>query len=1545
MRRILSVVCATAIAAGVLPALATSAEALEAPVAFTSANLPTWQTNGVAWSVAQAQGLVFVGGTFTQIRPPGAASGAASSLTRNNLAVLDAATGSPTSCAPSITGPAGLTVRSLNVSPDGKTLYIGGYFTSVAGVAVNHLAALDIASCSVITSFKPSPNGTVRTINSTDTAVYFGGSLVTVKGTARGHAAEVTAVGTATPGALLPWAPLFSGEVRAIALKPDHSVAVVGGDFDQMNGADSHALGVVTADTGTTVKNYPVGFIAPTSVVKDLAVDDTGFYTANEGTGGGVFDGRIALDWSSLDQRWRDTCLGATQAVVVYKGILYSGSHAHDCSSMGEFPDGQRNHFLAEPVNDPTLLPWFPNTNEGPAGTEQIGPRDMVVAHTASMDYMYATGEFTTVNGAAQQGITRFGQGPDTVAPSAPTPSLNSLKQGQVLVAWRSSLDTDDADLTYRVYRDGGSTPIATKTGKSFFWIRPQLSFVDTGLTPGSVHSYRISASDGTNTTTSAARNVTVSSATSTYASRIVADGANLFWRYDEPGDVFIADSSGSDTNGTLRGGATYQVTPAAIGGDPSRAITLNGTTANISTDERFDNPQTYSLETWIKTGTTQGGKIVGFGDKQTGNSGNYDRQIYMTNDGRIVFGVWIGSAATIYSPTALNDNTWHHVVATQGSHGMSLYVDGVRVGHNGVTTNQPYSGYWRIGGDNLNGWPDIPTSTFWAGSLDETAIYPTALTTAQAQAHFTLAGGSVTGPTLPTDVYGQSVVADDPDFFWRLGEATGPTAADASGENEPGTYGTGVTYGQPGAVAGTTDTAVTLDGTGNGLVSAQSQQPSPTTFSVEAWFNTTSTQGGKLIGFGTNATGDSSGYDKHVYLTNDGHVIFGVYTGATNIVTSPGTYRDGHWHHVVATQDGAGMKLYLDGALVGSDPQTANQSYNGYWRVGGDNLNGWPSQPASEDLAGTVDEVAVYTGALSADRVLAHYQAGNPPAADVVPPSTPADLTIGVSAGNPQLSWTASTDDTAVTGYNVYRASDAATLPSAATYIGSTSGTTYTDSAATVGTWYYRVVARDAASNYSDPTDAVSVTVADTVAPSAPGSLTVAGSATAESLSWTASTDNVGVVEYDVYRSSNPGVTIDAGNFVAVVTGATSYSDAPGNGTWYYRVVARDAASNVSAPSNEAHALVGDVTPPSQPVGVVATPSGSTVNVTWGTSTDDVAVTGYDVYRSGAANTAPVDANKVGTSSDGTFSESSVPNGTWYYRVVAKDAAGNRSVASGDGAVTVGPPPDTTPPSTPTGVAATVSNVTASGGTVALTWTASTDNTAVTGYDVYRSSTSGAAPVDANKVGSPSGASFTETSVPLGTWYYRVVAKDAATNRSGASTEVKVVLSLGGSTVTLTPTADTYANQGAPTTNYGNEASLASRGTSGYTAYLRFVLPAAPAGTSLTGAVLKIRTTTDSFAGSTDTHSVSLASDTWTETTLTWNNRPTVSATTLGSLTGVTAPNTAYQATLSASGLASSLASQVTIAVRDTGTDNLWFWSRTYGTAASRPQLVLTFS
>src|SRR5262249_41943132 len=91
----------------------------------------------------------------------------------------------------------------------------------------------------------------------------------------------------------------------------------------------------------------------------------------------------------------------------------------------------------------------------------------------------------------------------------------------------------------------------------------------------------------------------------------------------------------------------------------------------------------------------------------------------------------------------------------------------------------------------------------------------------------------------------------------------------------------------------------------------------------------------------------------------------------------------------------------------------------------------------------------------------------------------------------------------------------------------------------------------------------------------------------------------------------------------------------------------------------------------------------------------------------------------------------------------------------------------DTTPPSTPSGLTATVGQ-----GQVSLSWTASTDASGVDHYNVYRSTTSGFTPSSANQIGTAPEATYTDVGVTAGTYFYKVVAVDTPGNASAPSNE-----------------------------------------------------------------------------------------------------------------------------------------------------------------------------
>lgn len=701
--------------------------------------------------MAEANGVVYVGGTFTAIRPPGTTAGGAGTRSAVNFAAFDAYTGNPTNCSLSVTGGSG-TVRALDVAPDGRTLYVGGSFSAVNGVSASSIAAINLPGCTVNTNFKPGGvSATVRAIDATSDAVYFGGDFRLVRNTARERLAAVTPTGD-----LLPWSPSADLPVRALHVPGARDdVVIAGGDFTTMNGTDSKALAILDRGSGSSVRTYPRNFIPRTSVVKGITSDANSFYIGNEGTGGGAFDGRARLDLSSFDQVWRDTCLGATQAVSVYQQRLYAAHHAHDCGSMGGFTDGSRIHLSAQDVDNPSpMLQWNPLTNDGQG--EGIGPRTLSHTTTGTNDVLWVGGEFTTVNGKAQQSLSRFGPGPGTAGPGAPRlVSIESRAAGQNTIRWQTSTDPDDSELTYSIYRNGSSTPLGTVSASSLWWNLPQASFTDTTAVPGTAYAYQVRANDPDGHVSPLSAQVRITTATAAsmanaYSSVVRADGADIYWRL---GDTFAAapDSAG-DRMGLPFGSPGMGAASGAISGDANTATSFDGTDDQIYSPQRVASPTVFSAEAWFRTDSTTGGKILGFGNampRRIGTnpalSSSYDRHVYMTNAGNLVFGVWTGSAQALISPAPYNDNEWHHVVATQGPTGMALYVDGEQVGANGETANEAITGSWRIGGDQLaNNWPQMPSSRFFRGNIDEFAVYPSALSPDRVQAHYVAGGGKI---------------------------------------------------------------------------------------------------------------------------------------------------------------------------------------------------------------------------------------------------------------------------------------------------------------------------------------------------------------------------------------------------------------------------------------------------------------------------------------------------------------------------------------------------------------------------------------------------------------------------------------------------------------------------------------------------------------------------------------------------------------------------------------------------------------------------------
>ncbi|HEY7310523.1 MAG TPA: Ig-like domain-containing protein [Gemmataceae bacterium] len=185
----------------------------------------------------------------------------------------------------------------------------------------------------------------------------------------------------------------------------------------------------------------------------------------------------------------------------------------------------------------------------------------------------------------------------------------------------------------------------------------------------------------------------------------------------------------------------------------------------------------------------------------------------------------------------------------------------------------------------------------------------------------------------------------------------------------------------------------------------------------------------------------------------------------------------------------------------------------------------------------------------------------------------------------------------------------------------------------------------------------------ADTTPPSAPTNLTATnGNIGSVGLTWKASTDNVGVTQYNIYRSTTSGFTPSAATLIGTST-TTGYTDNVAAGTYYYLVTAQDAAGNISQPSNQATGVSAtDTTAPT--VSLSSPTSGATVGGTVTVSanaSDNVAVASVQFLLDGAKYGSPLSAGPYSIS----WNSTTVANGTHTWAAIATDPSGNQTTSA----------------------------------------------------------------------------------------------------------------------------------------------------------------------------------------------------------------------------------------------------------------------------------------
>jgi fibronectin type 3 domain-containing protein len=724
---------------------------------------------------------------------------------------------------------------------------------------------------------------------------------------------------------------------------------------------------------------------------------------------------------------------------------------------------------------------------------------------------------------------------PDTTPPTTPSNlTATVVNSNQINLNWTAS--ADNVGVTgYRVERCGGIgctafTQIATPTGTTYS---------DIGLTASTTYNYRVRASDAagnlsgysetTTVTTQAGDTIPPTTPSNLTATAVSSSQVNLSW------------TAATDNVGV----AGYQVERCS-GTGCSTFTQLATPTGTVYSDTGLTASTVYSYRVRAADGA--------------GNLSGYSNTVTATTQ----------AAVDNTPPSQPTNLTATSVSSSQINLSWTASTDNV-----GVTSYQ----IERCQGAGCTTFTQIATqsgTTYSDMSLAASSVYNYRvratdaagnLSTYSAIANATTAAGTPTGGTIAA---------------YAFSEGSGSVTADSSGNGNSGTL-NGATW----TTQGKSGNALSFNGTTSRLTIANSAslQAPTTALTISAWVwpNGTSQTWSSVI-----QKINASNYLSYGFGQNAGNVrrLSGYLQVNGVVYSTPMTTALGNqtWYYVVLSwQSGQAVKLTVynaDGSVF--DARSTSQTPAGSISYDASLLYIGEDE-AADHWSGTIDEVRIYNRVLSQVEIQADMvtPVGGAPG-DTTPPTAPDNLSAtALSSSQINLSWTAATDNVGVAGYQVERC--VGTGCTNFTQVGTSTGPSYSDTGLTASTSYsYRVRAYDANLNMGPYTNVASAaTLApDTASPTSPSNLTATATSVSQiSLSWTASTDNIGVTGYRVERCAGTGCT----NFTQVGTSTgPSYSDTglTASTSYSYRVRATDAASNLSGYSNTASATTLAATP-----------------------------------------------------------------------------------------------------------------------------------------------------------------------------------------------------------------------------------------------------------------------------------------------------------------------------------------------------------------------------
>lgn len=761
---------------------------------------------------------------------------------------------------------------------------------------------------------------------------------------------------------------------------------------------------------------------------------------------------------------------------------------------------------------------------------------------------------------------------------------------------------------------------------------------------------------------------------------------------FGEGAGTTTADASGAGITGTLNGAAWAS-------GKNGSGLSFNGTSSYVS----LGNPAalavtgSISVSAWVnESGNVSDDGII---IARSNGAGGWELKSSPDTGARtFAFGVYDPTGAYVarYSRTVRALGTWYHVagVYDAAAQALHVYVNGV-LDDGALWNTVPAS----ISAPSLSTNIGTRSASFnIKGILDDVRVYGRALSQAEIQADMNVAVGGGSGdaaaPSSPGGLSATAVSSSRIDLAWA-----------ASTDNVAVTGYRILRNGSAIATSALTsysDVTASASTTYSYAVSAFDAAGNESLPSAPVSATTPAATGG-----------DSTPPVVSLSAPTNGATVAG-----TAVVVGANASDNVRV---------AGVQFLLDGVNLGAEDTTSPWSIT--WNTTTAAAGTHVLSARARDAAGNLGDAANVT---------------------VVVDNQPPDGSVLINGGAAATRSTAATltlsASDALGAVTQMRFSNTGTSFSPAEAYATTKAWTLSSGAGTKSVY---VQFKDAAGNWSGSfNDSI---VLDTTAPVISGVSPSNITGDAATISWTTDEPATSQVEYGRTTSYGSLTPIDVN---LVTTHRITLSGLAARRTYSYRVRSKDGAGNERVGSNGTFttAAVVDTSPPTVPAGVTARAlSSSQIALSWIASTDNVGVAGYKIFRSGT---------QIASTTAASFTDSNLaPDTTCVYTVSAYDGANNNSAQSAPASATT--LPDTTPPSVPANLAVAP----ASSSRIDLSWSASSDNVAVSGYAVFR---------DGAQIANVSGPAYSDAGLaPSATHAYAVAAFDPAGNVSARSAEV----------------------------------------------------------------------------------------------------------------------------------------------------------------------------